>query len=370
MSSSVDGQVFFTESFETTGDYTAGSAGDCSCVTADADAIDGQNDHFADVTDADITHNFVADYTGELDASGNVAEGTARYWASEDNDDPQVHTGAQACLTIPVNITGRTNLVFSGYFGAHNSSSPTPYEADNNLSVEYDIDGGGFIEILDFRENATETNMSLDTDNDNVGDNVIILGSVFQKVSAAIPTTGATLTLRICMNSNSSSEEFAVDYVQVEEFVAPFVCPTIGGATISESAVCTNEPFNVSATGLTDMGQSDNNEQDFGIEFVAFTSAPADPYSGGLSLGTVPFGDIAGGVANFNGATIGIAGTYTVYAILFPAPTEMTCRPFATTTSITVTASPTPTATSPGDFCSNDGVQMNLGDGLYCRRMC
>ena len=72
MSSSVDGQVFFTESFETTGDYTAGSAGDCSCVTADADAIDGQNDHFADVTDADITHNFIADYTGELDASGNA----------------------------------------------------------------------------------------------------------------------------------------------------------------------------------------------------------------------------------------------------------------------------------------------------------
>ena len=116
------GQVFFTESFETTGDYTAGSGGDCGCVTADFDAIDGQNDHFADVTDVDITHNFVADYTGEVDAAGNVTEGTARYWAAEDIDDPQVGTGATGCLTLSVNITGRTNLEFRGLFGGHNSS--------------------------------------------------------------------------------------------------------------------------------------------------------------------------------------------------------------------------------------------------------
>jgi len=62
LTNSLQAQIFFTESFEATGSYTLGNAGDCSCVIATTDAIDGQNDHFADVTDLDITHNFTGDY--------------------------------------------------------------------------------------------------------------------------------------------------------------------------------------------------------------------------------------------------------------------------------------------------------------------
>lgn len=214
-------QIFFTESFEATGNYATGNAGDCGCVTADFDAIDGQNDHFADVVDLDITHNSVDDYMGERDASGNVAEGTARYWAAEDIDDPQVggSGNARACLTLEIDIAGRNDLQFSGFFGGHNKTSPTPYEAENDMEVAWSIDGSSFTKILDWHENADETNISLDTDGDGIGDGMFPLGAVFQQVTAPIAGTGNTLIIQICMNSNSSTEEFAVDYIQIEESV-------------------------------------------------------------------------------------------------------------------------------------------------------
>ncbi len=207
-------QVFFTESFETIGDYTAGNAGDCSCVIATTDANDGQNDHFADLTDDDITHNFTADYTGE-DGS--------RYWASEDNDDGGVGgTGNPTqCVTLSIDITGKGDLLFSGLFGGHGASTPTPYEADNDMEVSYQIDGGGFIKILDWHENAAQTGISLDTDFDGFGDGTFPLSSIMQTVTALIPGTGTTLEIQICTNSNTSSEEFAFDNLQLAEVVLP-----------------------------------------------------------------------------------------------------------------------------------------------------
>ncbi|MEM9822610.1 MAG: hypothetical protein AAF985_16125, partial [Bacteroidota bacterium] len=220
----LNAQVFFTESFESnSGDYTSGSGGDCSCVTATVDVIDGQNDHFADVTDADISHNSVNDYTGELDASGNPGEGTARYWASEDNDDPQVGGSGNPtqCVTISVDITGRMNLGFVGLFGGHDTTSPTPYESDNDMEVSFDIDGGGFTKVLDWHANAGFTNISLDTDNDEIGDGTFPLGTIFQSVAVPIAGMGTTLSVQICTNSNTSTEEFAFDYIRVREIPLP-----------------------------------------------------------------------------------------------------------------------------------------------------
>jgi len=182
-------------------------------VIATTDAIDGQNDHFADVTDLDITHNFTGDYIGEVGS---------RYWASEDNDDGQVGGSGNPtqCVTLTVNIIGRTNLEFSGLFGGHGASNPTPYEADNDMEVSYQIDGNGFTKILDWHENLFQNNISLDTDNDGFGDGTFPLSTTMQTVTALMPGTGTTLLIQICTNSNTSSEEFAFDNIQVGEAVS------------------------------------------------------------------------------------------------------------------------------------------------------
>lgn len=113
-----------------------------------------------------------------------------------------------------------------------------------------------------------------------------------------------------------------------------FECPVIGGIVVP-SQTCLASTFDLSASGLDKMAQVANSETDFGIEFVAFSGGlPSDPYSGGNSLGVVPFGSLSmsGTVANLSGisgASLGIAGTYTICAILSPAPMlDPDCRPF------------------------------------------
>ncbi len=100
-------------------------------------------------------------------------------------------------------------------------------------------------------------------------------------------------------------------------------CPEINGITINPSAMCDYEDFNVTATGLANMGQSANLDKDFGIDFVYFPGAapPADAYSGGTSLGTVPYSGLTGTDPNQE-ASLSVSsgtmspGTYNICAIL------------------------------------------------------
>ncbi|MEQ8706255.1 MAG: PQQ-binding-like beta-propeller repeat protein [Phaeodactylibacter sp.] len=138
-------------------------------------------------------------------------------------------------------------------------------------------------------------------------------------------------------------------------------CPSVGAVSTSVSNVCANDPFDVTATGLANLANADNNEQDFGIQFRAFTSTPADPYVGGIVLGTVPFGSLTGGntTAALVGTSSATSGTLEVYAILNPAPTDVNCRPSAMTTITVVNdiEDPIVTCVAADVFRNNDPGQ-------------
>ncbi|MEM8908404.1 MAG: T9SS type A sorting domain-containing protein [Bacteroidota bacterium] len=216
---SLQAQVFFTESFETAVG-TGGSGGDCGCVATSVDFSDGGNDYFARVTDGDITANTTLDYAGELDFAGNPGEGTNHYWACEDNDDSQIGgTGVTTlCITLTINIAGRQNLGLLVLLGANAISFG--YEPTDNLEIFSQIDGGTINSLGDFREDAN-LQISLDTDDDDIGDGGFVLQSLFQQYTVAIPGTGNTLSLQFCMTSNSSNEEFAIDHIRVREIPLP-----------------------------------------------------------------------------------------------------------------------------------------------------
>ena len=118
-----------------------------------------------------------------------------------------------------------------------------------------------------------------------------------------------------------------------------------------------------------------NMDQDYGIRFVAFTSAPADPYVGGTDLGTVAFGSLTGGgtTAALTGVSLGTAGTYTVYAVLNPVPSDVGCRPSAVSATLTVNALPVVTMAIPAnqdEYCVNDAITLinlagNPTGGVY-----
>ncbi|MCB0526708.1 MAG: T9SS type A sorting domain-containing protein [Saprospiraceae bacterium] len=145
-----------------------------------------------------------------------------------------------------------------------------------------------------------------------------------------------------------------------------FTCPAIGSVSNSETSVCTGETWNISASGLSDMDMAANNEQDFGIRFVAFPSTPGDPYTGGTDLGVVAFNQLGtnGTTATLNGASLVTTGPNTVYAVLDPAPADANCRPFAISGTITIVDLPVIDFAALAEVCGNDGFQSGLGGGM------
>lgn len=118
------------------------------------------------------------------------------------------------------------------------------------------------------------------------------------------------------------------------------VCPVIGTLSANPaSEVCAGSAVTLSATGLTDMGNT------YGIEFKYSSTALADPYSGGTTLATVDNAGLTSGgsVASASG-TIANAGNYYIYAVLSPAPVDPACRPYKQLT-FTVNEIPAVTAT-------------------------
>lgn len=109
-------------------------------------------------------------------------------------------------------------------------------------------------------------------------------------------------------------------------------CDAITALSASSFSVCEGTPFNFTTS-------TDNNDAN-GIKLVYSTSALANPYSGGTVIGTSTG---TGATATYTGATLPV-GTYFVYAILNPTPTDATCRPFASTTVIVNAIPSTPTS--------------------------
>jgi hypothetical protein len=127
-------------------------------------------------------------------------------------------------------------------------------------------------------------------------------------------------------------------------------CPVISGVNVNAVSPNCVGIRTLQATGLINIGPT------YSIRFVQFTSPTMDPYTGGLTLATVPVGlGVTSVSANVNFNT---SSTYYIYAVASPEP-SLTCRPFASTT---LTINPSPII---GTIVSeNSGSTSN--DGIIC----
>ena len=160
--------------------------------------------------------NVASGANGFDDLIGNIQG--AFYWRAEDLDGTG-GTNPDVINWTGISITGLTDLQFSGFFA---SSIADNFENTDFMIVEVDIDGGGFVKILDFRGNrpgGASGGLSQDTDFDGVGDGVE-LNSTLADFQALIAGTGTTLSLRITVSGESSNEEFAFDHFTVESSVS------------------------------------------------------------------------------------------------------------------------------------------------------
>jgi hypothetical protein len=133
------------------------------------------------------------------------------------------------------------------------------------------------------------------------------------------------------------------------------VCPTVPNLSLAPSPSCANNNVTMSSTFLTDMGVT------YGVNFKAFTSPTTDPYTGGTVIGSVSNAQLTSGgtsaSAQYNFPTV---GTYYIYAVLNPIPTNVNCRPFASATH-TVNSVPVVSIS----VTENSGLQSN--DGIICQ---
>ncbi|MEY3397556.1 MAG: hypothetical protein RL220_150, partial [Bacteroidota bacterium] len=141
------------------------------------------------------------------------------FWAGEDVDDvtaPNLGDAlAYKVITFsPINISGATNLEFRGLFATGNTGGG--WDFADTLYVQYNVDGAGWVKVMQFASLTTGTNTGLyhDTNLDGLGEGVQ-LNPTFQLFTANIPATGSSLQIRLRCSSNSGAEEFAFDLLSV-----------------------------------------------------------------------------------------------------------------------------------------------------------
>ncbi len=140
------------------------------------------------------------------------------------------------------------------------------------------------------------------------------------------------------------------------------ICPTFSGSTYP-NLVCNGGDFSLKVTGLTNMKQAMNNETNFGIKFVVFPDAVADPYTAGGDLlggnGTVLFTELGDSETS---ATLNVintpllVGDYFAYAILSPTPASPSCRLKATFNFLVVQGPTLFNVMGGGSTCENNGA--------------
>ena len=161
----------------------------------------------------------VNDYNGDATPNNLKAYSgfTGGYLAGMDLD------GEGATLPISVSwtgldISGLTALSFSGQF-AEFFDSPGDIDAADFILVEYQIDGGGYQNLIAFEGTnfSSGTNNGVfaeDTNFDGTGDGTILTGTA-QAFTKSIAGSGTTLDLRLTVSVNSGDEDFAVDTFQI-----------------------------------------------------------------------------------------------------------------------------------------------------------
>lgn len=175
------------------------------------------------VNTSDGTDDGDEDYSLRTDQSGvngltvfNNTQGSFM-WAAQDiggidSHNAGVPTNIDIIDWAAIDITGQTDLSFSGLFGAANSLEL--FEANDFISVEVQIDGGGYVEILRFESDETSGAngfLRQDTDGDGIGDGQLLSFDLIEFGNFEIAGEGASLDLRLSFHVDGPNEQIGFD---------------------------------------------------------------------------------------------------------------------------------------------------------------
>lgn len=173
-------------------------------TTSIPEFTDGSGDFWIRTDGSD--HGSFVSYTG---TDGNF------YFAGMDLD------GEGATLPLiqtfsGINIAGFENLQFSALVAEDDDGSNQDWDASDFVHIDYQIDGGGFQNLLWFENDGETFNTApqVDTDFDGTGDGTVVTDT-FETFAAGIAGTGSLLDLRITYQLDSGDEDIAFDNILV-----------------------------------------------------------------------------------------------------------------------------------------------------------
>jgi hypothetical protein len=192
-------QTFYTETFETDGNparYT----------TSVPEFSDGGSDFFFRTDGA-------TNISGTYDVTGK--EGTF-FFAAQDLDGEDGPSSVSLDIA-DINITGYTGLQFTIALAEDDASDGNEdWDGSDLFHIDYQIDGGGYQNLLHVESASTGFNGAprVDTDFDGVGDGAEITDA-FADFVASIAGTGASMDIRITINLESGDEDIAFDNIRI-----------------------------------------------------------------------------------------------------------------------------------------------------------
>ena len=168
------------------------------------------------------------DYFGrakESNLSGVVFSGSEDgdyiFVAQDIDNAPDSDGSLQTMIITGINITGGINLLFEVLIAEDDDGSNQDWDSGDGgngdyFIVEYQIDGGGYQDLLHVRPESIGSNRTprIDTDFDGLGDGTEI-ADTWADFSANLAGTGSLLDLRLSFKFNSGDEDIAIDNLRV-----------------------------------------------------------------------------------------------------------------------------------------------------------
>ena len=148
-----------------------------------------------------------------------------------------------------IDISGQTNIQFSGSFG---EVFDDPGDIDNldSLLLQYRIDGGEWMNLIAFRNDGSQYNTDFleDTDFDGIGDGTSITSENGTMISftKSIPGTGSSLDLLFTAQVDAGDEDFAIDGFQLSA-EGGNALPSITNIEYTPEIITSSDPVSVSA---------------------------------------------------------------------------------------------------------------------------
>lgn len=176
------------------------------------------------------------DYFGRIGGSGglttsetyNGVDGNG-FFAIQDMDasntgDPNISSDIAYMTWSGIDITTHTSFSFSILLAENRPGGTLGWDADMSFKVEYQIDSGGYQDLLAVASSNTAFNnqpAAIDTNFDGEGEGAII-DDTFSGHSATFTGAGTSLDLRFTMlNFTGASEDIGFDNVSLEAVPVP-----------------------------------------------------------------------------------------------------------------------------------------------------